>query len=93
MKEAYLKKANAQLDSWQSDIDKLKAKADDAEADIQLELYKNIEKLREQQDSARNRLEEIENASEDTWNDLKMAAESAWIEFESAIKKARLRIE
>ena len=37
MKEAYEKKMRAKLDEWGAQIDKLKAKADAAEADVQLE--------------------------------------------------------
>ena len=46
MKEAYEKKLQAQLDEWGAEIDKLKAKADKAEADAQLDYYKEIEELR-----------------------------------------------
>ncbi len=88
MKDAYVKKVNAQLNEWQADIDKLKAKAEDAEADLQLEMAKDVEKLREQQDAARQRLEEIEKAGEGAWEDLKIGAEAAWLELESAIKNA-----
>ena len=37
MKEAYEKKLEAQMEEWSLEIDKLKAKADKAEADSQLE--------------------------------------------------------
>jgi hypothetical protein len=46
MKEAYQKKLQAQLDEWNAEIEQLKAKADKAEAESQLEYYKKIEELR-----------------------------------------------
>ena len=45
-------KLQAQLDEWSAEIDKLKAKADKAEADAQLEYYKEIEELRSMQETA-----------------------------------------
>lgn len=91
MKDAYEKKAKAQLDGLQADIDKLKAKAEEAEADTQLTLYKDIEELLELQVSARTLLTEIEEAGEDAWNDLKIRAETAWPELEASVKTATSR--
>jgi len=78
MKEAYEQKLQAQLDEWSADIDKLKAKADGAEADMQLEYYKQIEELRSLKDTAVDKLIELKDASDDTWEDLKAGIESAW---------------
>lgn len=78
MKEAYEKKLQAQLDEWSADIDKLKAKADSAEANAQLEYYKQIEELRSMQDTAVDKLIELKDASDDSWEDLKAGIESAW---------------
>lgn len=78
MKEAYEKKLQAQLDEWGADIDKLKAKADSAEADVQLEYYKEIEKLRSLQDAAVDKLIKLKDASDDAWEDLKAGIESTW---------------
>lgn len=78
MKEAYEQKLQAQLDEWSADIDKLKAKADSAEADVQLEYYKQIEELRSMQDTAVDKLIELKDASDDAWEDLKAGIESTW---------------
>lgn len=78
MKEAYEQKLQAQLDEWSADIDKLKARADGAGADMQLEYYKQIEELRSLQDTAVDKLMELKDASDDVWEDLKAGIESAW---------------
>ena len=91
MKEAYLKKLQGQLDEWSTEIDKLKAKADKAEADAQLEYYKQIEKFRAQQQTAQRKLEELKKASEDGWEDLKAGVESAYDSLANAIKSAASR--
>lgn len=78
MKEAYEQKLQAQLDEWSADIDKLKAKVDGADADLQLEYYKQIEKLRSMKDTAEDKLIELKGASDDAWEDLKAGIGSAW---------------
>ncbi|WPD22031.1 MAG: hypothetical protein SD837_17715 [Candidatus Electrothrix scaldis] len=52
MKEAYEQKLQAQLDVWSAEIDKLKAKANSAEADAQLNYQKHIEELQSKKEVA-----------------------------------------
>ncbi|HEO99274.1 MAG TPA: coiled coil domain-containing protein [Epsilonproteobacteria bacterium] len=78
MKEAYEQKLQAKLDEWSADIDKLKAKADSAEANLQLEYYKKIEELRSMQETAADKLIELKDAGDDTWEDIKAGVESTW---------------
>ncbi len=77
MKTAYEQKLQAQLDGWSAEIDKLKAKADSAEADAQLEYYKKIEALRSMRETATNKLTELKDTSDDTWDSLGNALKSA----------------
>ena len=88
MKEAYEKKLQSKLDEWSADIDKLKAKADSAEADAQLEYYKQIEELRSMQAAAGKKLGELKESGDDAWEDLKAGMDSAWDSFSSSIKSA-----
>ncbi len=91
MKEAYEKKLQAQLDEWGAQIDTLKAKADKAEADVQLEYYKEIEELRAMQNEANKKIVELKNASDDAWEDLKAGMDSAWDSLSIAVKSATSR--
>ncbi len=91
MKDAYEKKLQAKLDEWSADIDKLKAKADSAEADAQLEYYKEIEELRTMQETASKKLDELRDASDDAWEDLKAGIDSAWDSLSRSIKSAASR--
>lgn len=93
MKEAYQKKLQAQLDEWNSEIDILKAKADKAEADSQLEYYKQIEELRSMQEEANSKLIELKGASDDAWEDLKAGMDNAWDSLGNALKSAKSRFE
>ncbi|MDQ1325405.1 MAG: hypothetical protein QG564_529 [Campylobacterota bacterium] len=78
MKEAYEQKLQAQLDEWGAEIDKLKAKADSAEADVQLKYYKQIEQLQSMKDTAVDKLIELKDTGDDAWEDLKAGIENAW---------------
>lgn len=91
MKEAYEKKLQSQLDEWAADIDKLKAKADSAEGDAQLEYYKEIEELRSMQAAANKKLGELKDAGDDAWEDLKAGMDNAWNSLSSSIKSAASR--
>lgn len=91
IKEAYEQKLQAQLDEWSAEIDKLKAKADSAEADAQLEYYKRIEELRSMQETAANKLTGLKDAGDDAWEDLKAGIESAWDSLGNALKSAASR--
>jgi len=91
MKEAYEKKLQAQLDGWSAEIDKLKAKAEAAEADAQLKYYKQIEELRSMQEAANEKLVQLKEAGDDAWEDLKAGIDSAWGSLSSAVKSATSR--
>ncbi|MFO8048848.1 MAG: coiled coil domain-containing protein [Desulfosudaceae bacterium] len=90
-KEAYEKKLKAQLEQWDAEIDKLQAKAKQADADAQLEYHKRIEELQALRDKANQKLTELKNASENAWEDLKVGAELARDSLASAIKSATSR--
>lgn len=91
MKEAYQKKLEAQLDEWSTEIDKLNIKADKAQADAQLEYYKEIEELRAMQEAASSKLTELKEASNDAWEDLKTGIDRAWSTLGNALKSANSR--
>lgn len=91
IKEAYEQKLQAQLDEWKADIDKLKAKANEADADAQIEYYNQIDELRAMQETARNKLTELKESSDDAWEDLKAGIESARTSLGNALKSAKSR--
>ncbi len=91
MKKAYQHKLEAQLDEWSAEIDQLKIKADKAEADAQLEYYKQIEELRSMQEVASSKLTELKEASDDAWEDLKAGMDRAWSTLGNALKSANSR--
>jgi LAS superfamily LD-carboxypeptidase LdcB len=77
-KELYQQKEQAQLDEWQAEVDKLKAKASGASADAQLELNKQIKALKGKIENGKGKLAGIAEASDDAWESMKHGVESAW---------------
>lgn len=90
-KEAYQKKLQAQLDEWDAEIAKLKAKADKAEAEARIEYYRKVEELRAMQKTASSKLAELKAAGDNAWQDLKKGLDKAWDDLGKAIKTARSR--
>lgn len=93
MKESYEQKLQAQLDEWRAEIDQLKAKADKADAEAQLEYYKEIEELRTMQETVYRKLDELRDASDDAWEDIKAGVDNALDSLGSALKSATSRFQ
>ena len=91
MKEAYKKKLEAQFDEWKVEIDKLKAKANKAEADAQIKYHKQIENIRAKQEAVREKLVELKDSSDEAWGDLKAGLDNAMKDLGDTIKSATSR--
>ena len=91
MKEAYEKRLEAELDEWSAEIDRLKAKADQTEAETRLKYYEEIEEFRELQQSTRDKLDEMRAAGDDAWEDLKAGVDSAKDSMTNALRSAASR--
>lgn len=87
-KELYKQKFQAQLDGWQADIDKLKAKALTSKADLQLEMNKLTDELEVSAKSAKEKLAELTDASGDAIDTVKSGVESAWESLKSSVHDA-----
>jgi len=87
-KEAYQEKLDAQLQQWSTKVDELKAKADQANTETQLEYYEQIEELRFKQAAAYAKLQELRDTEERSWRELKPGLEHALDNFKSSVEKA-----
>jgi len=92
-KQAYQQKIQAQLDEWSAEIDKLRAKADKADADAQIALNREIDNLRDKKNQAREKLDELSDASEGAWEDLKTGVEAASNQLGQALRSAQSRFD
>lgn len=87
-KEAYMQKLRAQLDEWDAEMQKLKAKALKAKADLKIDYNEDIENMRAKREAARKKLDELGHSGDEAWEDLKEGIEKAWIDLGGAIKSA-----
>jgi len=90
-KDDYIAKAKARLDQWNAEIEKLQAKAAEAETDAKIEYDKQIAELRKQRDEGEAKLKEMREASDDAWQDMKSGFDSAWDSVSNAFEKAMAR--
>ncbi|MCG6879073.1 MAG: hypothetical protein LJE96_08020 [Deltaproteobacteria bacterium] len=90
-KDAYVQKLHAKLDEWNAQIDKMKAKADQAEADSRIEYNKRIGELREKRSETKEKLEALREAGEGAWEDLKSGVQLAVESMEQALNSAKAR--
>ncbi len=74
-KEQYLEKLKIQLDNWQSEVDQLQAKAEDASADLKVELEEQIANLKVKFSEGEGKFNELTDATEEAWEELKDDAE------------------
>ncbi len=90
-KTAYKQKIQSQLDEWNAEIDKLKAKADSAGADAQLEYNQQIKEIRDRQDTVKQKLNELEESSEGAWEEVKTGMDEAMDALDKSLKSAASR--
>ncbi len=87
-RKAYEEKLDAQLKEWNAEIALLKAKAENAKADLKVEYATKIDNMQNKRDIAKAKLHELKNAGDDAWEDLKTGAEKAWADVKIAFHDA-----
>ena len=92
MREAYQDKSESQLREWDAEIEKLKAKADKADAESRIKYYEELEDLHTKRSRIANRLREMKEAGEDKWEDFKVEVERAWDDMRNSLQRASSRI-
>jgi len=92
-KEAYVQKFQAQMKEWNADLDKLQAKAQNAEADTKIKLDEQLTALRRQRDDAQHQLEQIQSSAGDAWEQLKQGAQESWSSLNEAVTRAKSRFQ
>ncbi len=92
-KELYRKKLEAQLAEWRAELDKLKARADRAEAETKIGMNNELRKLELRIQEGKTKLSELAETSDEAWNSVKSGMESAWNSltagFNDAVSKFR----
>ncbi len=90
-RDALVQKVKARIDEWNAEIDRLQARAEQAEADARIEYHDEILKLKNYRDEARKKLDKLQHAGEGAWEDLKAGVEMAFDAMNQAVHSARQR--
>ena len=85
LQEAYLAKVEAELKEWDAEIMQHEAKAERAQAQIQIQYYEQLAALRTKHTTAGEKLHELKQASGSAWESVKLSVESAWHELRSGL--------
>ncbi len=88
-RDEYLEKFKAKLDEWNADIDKLEARAREAQADARAQYESQLKALREMRDDALEQYSQVQNAAVDAWDTMAQGAEKAWQSWMEAFDDAR----
>lgn len=90
-KDAYTRKAEAQLEEAVARLETVKARLKGAVADGQIEMAETLRNAEKQADAhvetVRRRLARLRDAGEESWEDLKEGVDEAWEELAVTIKK------
>ena len=90
-KDKYINDLKAKIEEWNADIHKLKAKANQMEANTKLEYQKQIQSLKNKRDEMKEKLSHTDSSSEEAWKDLKSGLDQAWETMNNAVKSAKSR--
>ncbi|HEY3378760.1 MAG TPA: hypothetical protein VGL77_14830 [Armatimonadota bacterium] len=92
-REAFVAKLKAQLDEWNADIDKMEARARQAQADKQIAYNEHLVTLKQHRDTAQQQLAQVQQSSGDAWEEMKLGIEAAWARIAEAFTHARARLD
>lgn len=92
-RDAYVEKLKTQLDEWNADMDRLAAKAAQAEAATKIEYQNQLDDLRVKRDDVRDKLSAVEQSGEGAWEDLKVGLENSWEIWKMSFNKAKSEFE
>lgn len=90
-RDAFVQIIKARIDEWNAEIDRLQARAEQAEADVRIEYHDQIQELKNYRDDARKKLSRLQQAGEGAWEDLKAGVELAFEAMNQAVSSARKR--
>ena len=86
LKALYEKKMQPRLDELKEEIDELRQKAGEAEANLELEYYTLLDEAQVKLETASQKFQLMTEASEDDWEDFKSEFETIWDSLRELVK-------
>ncbi len=90
-RDAYVEKLKKHIDEWNAQIDALQAKANQAKADAQVELNKQIAEIKAKRQALEGKMTDLKNAADEAWEDVKKGVDVARQILGQAINSAKDR--
>jgi uncharacterized coiled-coil DUF342 family protein len=90
-RDEYVRKMQAKLEEWNTEIDELAARADKVKGDVRIEYNVQIEALKVKRADAIQKIEEFKQAGESAFADLKSGIDRALKTMGKAIDSAKSR--
>ncbi|MEQ8756004.1 MAG: hypothetical protein RID09_21180 [Coleofasciculus sp. G1-WW12-02] len=84
----YRQNVQAELDKLNAQVEEMKAKAAQVQADAKIQYSSPIEELQTKQVAVQMKLEELQAASQDAWEDIKTGVELAWLDLQQSFQNA-----
>ena len=87
-KDEYFAMMESQIRKWDAEVDKLRAKSAQMNADARIKYEEQLGAMRAHRDAAHKKLQEIRTASESAWQDMQAGTDAAWTSMKNALDKA-----
>lgn len=88
-KRAYQERIEVQLKEWEPQMDVLKARAEQVKTDARMMYKEQIENLRQKQEAARQRLQELKDSSEEAWEELRVGLDKTLEDLKEAFSRSK----
>ena len=88
MKDDYVAIMESQIKTWDAEVDKLSAKAEQMNTDARAKYAEQLKTMRASRDAAYKKLQEIQAANESAWQQMQAGVEAAWAATKSATDQA-----
>jgi hypothetical protein len=85
-RKVYEEKLDSQMNTWNAQIELLKAKAVKAKSDVEIKYNKNVVALHRKRTDVKTNLWELKSVSDETWAVLKSGAEKAWTDVKTVYR-------
>ena len=87
-KDEYFAMMEGQIKKWDAEVDKLKAKGDQLNAEARIKYAEQLKAMRANRDAAYKKLQEVRTANESAWQHMQTGMDTAWASMKNALDKA-----
>ena len=88
-KDVYVQKLKAKIDEWNAEIDLLAAKANQSRADLKLGYLERIEELKGKRNELETKMKALQEAGGSAWDELKDGLEESLKVWKDSFSKAK----